>query len=267
MAELVLLSIPIMISQASEALMMFTDRLLLTPLGKEYPAASMAGMFGAEISRVFFFGLLGYINPLVGQYFGAGQKTNCAKVLVQGLIFSLLIFPVVAALGRWLMPYYFGWAGIHADELVLVIKYFNVIMFGLFFALASVAFASYFAGIGDTRCVMIINMTGMLANIPISYYLIHHGLFGYCQGIEGAALGVSISQGLMATLYTLYFFRPKHAREFAVAKAFVFAPPILKKLLYFGSPTGIEFFLIFFAFSTYVNLFHSYGTNEALAKM
>src|SRR3990167_9335913 len=81
--ELLKISFPIIISQASVSLMLFTDRLLLTSLGKEYPSASMVAGFFCFIWQVFFVGMLNYINPLVAQYLGAEKKDRCFGVLGQ----------------------------------------------------------------------------------------------------------------------------------------------------------------------------------------
>ena len=72
--ELLIVSVPIMISQGAYSLMLFTDRFLLAPLGKEYPACSMLGGFVSTLWVILFMGILNYCNPLIAQYIGAGKK-------------------------------------------------------------------------------------------------------------------------------------------------------------------------------------------------
>ena len=112
---------------------------------------------------------------------------------------------------------------------------------------------------------MIINILGMLVNIPLSYYLINKGVTGYFQGIEGAALGSVLSTVCMFGLFISVFLNSKNQRYFQTNLKLKLNKKLMKKLLYFGSPSGVEMFLTFAAFSIFVALFHSYGVNEALS--
>ena len=110
--ELLGIALPMIVAQASSSLMMFTDRYLLTALGKVYPVAAMAGSFFAFSCSLFFIGLLSYITPLVAQYLGAKQRHHCLNVLTQGVLFSIVVSPIVHLLGVWLAPIYFSFAKI-----------------------------------------------------------------------------------------------------------------------------------------------------------
>ena len=62
----------------------------------------------------------------------------------------------------------------------------------------------------------------------------------------------------MATimLFTAYLVH-KNNVEFSVSKSFRFSAEIMKKLLYFGSPAGLEIFLNFIAFFFMVAVFQA----------
>lgn len=263
--ELLVISIPIIISQAADGLMLFTDRYLLMNLGKEYPSASMAGGFTVHLWTVFFHGVLGYTTALVGQYLGAGQKEKCGVVVNQAFLLTLLITPFLMIGGRLFTPYYFDWAHMVNSEKLLAIDYFNALSWGIGLFLIKTIFSSFFSGIGQSRIVMISNITGMLINIPLSYFLIH-GLGPIpSMGIQGAALGMMLSEVVMITILLLAYLNKKNRKEFALTWSFHFDRDIFAKLWRYGSPSGMEYFLIFFAFSNFVTIFHSYGTNEACA--
>jgi MATE family multidrug resistance protein len=105
----------------------------------------------------------------------------------------------------------------------------------------------------------------MLINIPLTYFFIRYGFFGYCKGIAGAALASSLSSFVMclilAYMFLNKFIQEKYQTHFKIR----FHKEIFTKLLYFGAPSGFEMFLTFVAFSGFVALFHSYGVEEALS--
>ncbi len=123
--ELVALSVPIVISQASVSLMLITDRFLLGSLGTLYPAAGMSGGLTSHVVCVFFMGVLSYITALSGQYLGAGNKEKCARCCTQGLWVGLLVYPLIVAIGPTFCEMYLTWAGIALEERVLSQKYFS----------------------------------------------------------------------------------------------------------------------------------------------
>ena len=163
-SELLRVSLPMIVSQASSSLMLFTDRYLLAPLGKEYPPASMAGGFSSVLLSIFFMGLLGYINPLVSQYLGAGKKHYGVRVLSQGILVVLCVFPVILLAGRFGIEPYFDWADIADDQKILALQYFSIVNFGNVFMLSNTVLSSFFTGTGHSRLVMICNVFGLLLN-------------------------------------------------------------------------------------------------------
>ncbi len=254
------ISFPIMISQACESLMMFTDRYFLTKIDGVGPSASMVGGFTSFLLSIFLVGLLGFINPLVAQYKGAARGEKVALVIGQGSIIALLAYPLILLVGYFLVPSYFSFIGIHEEERKAALDYFFVINLGTIFLLMKTTFASYFSGIKKTRIVMISNLLGLIVNVPATYFLVFGGLGSYFSGVRGAALATVFSECLTVVVF-LYSYRFILKQKIALR----IDPEIMKKLFTFGASSGMELFLIFFAFSNFVNLFHSYGTQEALA--
>lgn len=263
--ELLKIAIPAGVSQACFSLMMLTDRILLTPLGKEAPSASMLAGFSSFVLAVFFFGLLNYITPLVGQYIGSGRADQAGIVVHQGLLLTLCLFPFLALSGELAISPYLTWADIDPSQKRMAESYFSVINLSTVFSLANVVMSGFFSGIGQTQVVMKVNLTGMLLNIPLSYYFIHYGVFGYLSGIQGAALGSTVSMAIMSAFFLRIFLSSSLQSDFGTNLHLRWNQSILLKLLRFGIPSGVEMFLTFIAFSTFVALFCSYGLNEALS--
>ena len=68
---------PMMISHASESVMLFVDRLFLSRVSKVHLAAAMGGGITNFMLMSLFVGIVGYVNAIVGQYYGSGQKNRC----------------------------------------------------------------------------------------------------------------------------------------------------------------------------------------------
>jgi MATE family multidrug resistance protein len=61
------------------------------------------------------------------------------------------------------------------------------------------------------------------------------------------------------------YFSPKNWKEFSLATSFKFDLDVLKKLIHFGSSTGLELFLTIVAFNGMVLIFHAHGIVTATA--
>ncbi|MDP6330010.1 MAG: MATE family efflux transporter, partial [SAR324 cluster bacterium] len=85
-SQLLYIAIPMVVSQACETIMMFTDRLFLSQVSPMHMSASMSGGLTAFMFSTFFIGLTGYATPLVAQYLGSGNKKICGVVIFQALI-------------------------------------------------------------------------------------------------------------------------------------------------------------------------------------
>ena len=87
---LLLMSVPMIISQGAFAVMIFTDRYFLAQLSPAHMAAAMGGGVAWYFSFSLFQGILSYANALVAQYLGAGQPGKCARAVTQGLILACM---------------------------------------------------------------------------------------------------------------------------------------------------------------------------------
>ena len=265
LSELIKQALPAGISQACFSLMMFTDRYLLSPLGKEAPAASMISGLTSYLLVVFFCGVLSYITPLTGQFLGAKKNEHIGPLVHQGFFIALVAYPAILIFGLPFASFYFELSGIHESQRILAEDYFSVINLSALFILINVILAGFFAGIGRTYIVMTVNALGMLINIPLSYYFIKYGIAGNWDGVSGAALGSLVSTAFMSFLFLYLFMKPIYQENFKSSLKLKFNSKVMSKLLKFGTAGGVEFLLTFSAFTTFMALFHSYGINEAFS--
>ncbi len=261
---LLTIAMPVMISYGTETLMMFTDRLFLSRLGREHLSAGMSGSMTTFLCMSLFLGIVSYVNALVAQHYGAGKKSHCSKAATQGLIISLFSYPImifIAMQAKWL----FVKSGHAPDFVELEYAYLSILIYGSILSCFRTTFSSFFAGIGRTRIVMIANLSSMVLNIPFNYVFIF-GKFGFpAMGIRGAAYGTLI--GIFGGLVLLVFayFQESNRKEFLIDESFVIQRDLLRKLVRYGFPSAIELTLNMSAFTVFLLLFQSYGKSVAAA--
>lgn len=258
LARLVQVAVPMVVSQGTFAVMIFTDRYFLSQVSPAHMAASLGGGVATYFSFCFFSGLFSYANALAAQYLGAGHPEKCPKVVTQGLIMTAACVPVLALLTYLVMGIFAGMG--HAPAQVELERvYYLTLMSGAIFTLAKICLSSYFAGIGRTYVVMICDVFGMLINVPLSYAMVF-GRFGFPElGILGAGLSTIASTLFGLLLFVVFYFRKEHRESFRVLESFHFDIGILRRYLRLGFPSGFELFLNVAAFNLFLLMFQSYG--------
>jgi len=258
------IAIPMVISNAAETIMMFVDRMFLASFGREHLAAAMSGGLTVFMLTTFFFGILGYVNALTAQYFGSGQKKQCGVAVAQGFIVAVLSYPIMLA-SVPLACRLLGLAGHDPLQHELESTYLTILSFGTIMALLRAALSGFFTGIGRTRIVMVSSILAMLLNIPANYVLIFGHLGFPAMGIRGAAYGTLFGSAVALIVMIAAYVMPKVRCEFNTLGGLRLDVDMLRRLLRFGLPGGVEFFLNIAAFNLFVQLFHSYGTDAAAA--
>ncbi|MBN1700051.1 MAG: MATE family efflux transporter [Spirochaetales bacterium] len=264
LAFLLSISFPMIISQGTDTVMLFVDRLFLSRLGTEYIAPAMSGGLTSFVIISLFLGITGYVNAIVAQYYGANLRTRCSSALAQAVYLSFAGYPVLIFASP-LVKHLFIVVGHTDSQVLLEYSYFSVLIFGSLFSLLRNSLAGFFIGIGKTRIVMTASIIGMCVNIPLNYLLIFGKLFFPRLEIIGAAIGTIggniVSAGILIVVYL-----SRHYRHcFKTSRNWKPDIPLLKKLLYYGFPSGIEGFLNVFAFNLFLQLFHSVSEDVAAA--
>jgi MATE family multidrug resistance protein len=262
--SLLAIALPMIISQASETIMLFADRLFLSRLGKEFMASAMSGGLTFFTVVSLFGGIVGYSNALVAQYYGAGRYSKCSQSANQAIYLSGFLYPVLF-LFLPLVYLFFNLVGHAPEQIVPEFSYFKILMFGSIFFLLRNSFTGFFLGIGKTRIVMYANIVGMLVNIPANYILIFGKLGLPALGIEGAAIGTLIGSFIIFLIQLSVYFSRKYRDMYGTGQEFKLRLDLLRKLLKFGTPAGLETFLNVGAFNLFIQLMHSYSADIAAA--
>ncbi|HNS32164.1 MAG TPA: MATE family efflux transporter [bacterium] len=249
--DILILAFPLILSTSAWSIQHFVDRMFLSWYSTETIAASMpAGMTNFAILTVFM-GTASLVSTFVAQYHGAGQHRKIGAILWQGIyiamaggVFHLLLIPLAEP--------FFNFVGhepaIRTNEIV----YFTVLCTGAFPAIASSAFGGFFSGRGKPWPVMWISFLQTGINIFLDYCMIF-GKLGFPEmGIRGAALATVISGHISFAVYFMLAARKKYEERFATLSGRRFNLKLFKRLVHFGLPNGIQFFVDMAGFAIFI---------------
>ncbi len=258
------IAVPLILSTGAWSILHFVDRMFLTWYSPEAIAAAMpAGMLNFTIMSLFL-GTAGYVTTFVAQYHGSGQHQRIGPVLWQGIyiavaggILHLLLIPLAGPIFRF----------VGHEPLVqeYEIVYFQVLCLGATPAIASSAIAGFFSGRGKAWPVMWVNVLATALNIILDYALIF-GKWGLPElGMKGAAIATVLSTCFSFAIYLILFSRSGYESRYYTLRGWMFERPLFLRLMYFGFPSGVQFFLGMAGFTAFILLVGRLGTMELAA--
>ncbi|MDO9582778.1 MAG: MATE family efflux transporter [Desulfomicrobium sp.] len=256
-------SMPLVASLGATTVMEFTDRLFLARYSLDAIAAATPAGIMALLAMTIFLGTTSYVSVFVAQYTGQGRPEMVGRVVWQGIYVALFGAAVLAALAL-LSDHIFALAGHSPEVQELESVYFRVLCLGAGIHLAGGALAGFFTGLGRTRVVMLANVAGMLINIPLDYCLIN-GVGPFPEmGIFGAGLATVLGWSVITAILWLAMLRREH-RRFKLGQDRRLRSELLLRLMRYGLPSGMEFFLDIFAFTVFIFVVGRLGTVELAA--
>jgi len=249
---------------ASTTLMLFTDRLFLGWYSTDALAASTPAGLLAFTLMSFFLGVAAYTNTFIAQYTGAGAPERVGACLWQGIYFALLAGVLLAAASLFGEDF-FRLAGHPSEIQRLETIYFQILLQFAVFNVLHDTLGCFYSGRGRTVPIMTISLIGAAINIPLNYILIN-GCLGLPEmGIAGAAWATVASHAVILLLYIGIIFRPRNNNRFGLWNARAFNADIFKRLLKYGIPAGLSFFIDIFAFTFFLFIIGRIGTFELAA--
>jgi MATE family multidrug resistance protein len=262
--KVLLIAIPLVISTSSQTLQMFVDRLFLIWYSPEAIAAAMpAGM--VQFTMVsFFIGMAGYANAFVAQYHGAGRDDRIGPALWQSIYFALfagVLLPCFAPLSIAI----FRAAG-HAPAVRdMEADYFRILMLGSFFPIYNAAISCFYTGLGRNWPVLWVNVLITAVNVVFDYLWIF-GNWGFPElGISGAAWATNLGNAAGSMAYTFLVLQPEHRWRYHTLSGWRPNLMLLRRLVRFGLPAGIQFSVDMLGVTFFVILVGRIGTAELSA--
>ena len=259
--ELARIALPMVVSQGTFAVMIFTDRYFMSQIDSVHMAAALGGGVAAFFSFCFFTGLLSYANALTAQYLGAGELAKCSKVVTQGIVITIMCSPFLVII-TYFVSGIFENVGHDPIQVELEKTYYIILMLGVIITLTKTCLSSYFAGIGRTHVVMICDVCGLLFNVPLCYVMVFGRIGLPALGIVGAGVSTIIASLFACILFIVFYLRKEHRDKFSVMSSFQIDWGVLRRFWRLGFPSGLELFLNVAAFNLFLLMFQGYGIVE-----
>jgi len=258
------ISLPLVASMGSITLMQFTDRMFLAHYSVDAIAAALPGGIASFTTIAFFMGVASYTNTFVAQYTGAGASDRVGAALWQGIYFSLASAVLLACLVVFSGPL-FAVIG-HSERIqALETAYFDVLTLGAGLVVLGSTLASFFTGRGLTRVVMVVHMAGAAVNIPLDYCLIN-GVGPFPEwGIQGAAVATVAASGCIVLFLGLLVFGRSNRSMFGTWPRRPLDRDLFGRLMRFGTPSGVQFFMEIFAMGFFIQMVGRLGDLELAA--
>ena len=262
--DVLAISLPLVASMGSITVMQFTDRMFLANYSINAIAAALPAGIAAFTSIAFFMGVATYTNAFVAQYTGARALDRVGAALWQGIYFSILSAAFLASLFFISNPL-FDLIGHSPPIRSLEVTYFNILILGSGLPVLGSALACFYTGRGLTWTVMMVHMAGAAVNIPLDYCLIN-GVGPFPElGIIGAAIATVTASATIVGILGLLIFSPANRAKFGTWKNRGWDRELFGRLMRYGVPSGIQFFLEIFGLTFFIQMLGRLGDLELAA--
>ena len=262
--EVLVIAIPLVLSTATWSVQHFVDRMFLAWYSPETIAAAMpAGMLSFTVISIFM-GTAGYVSTFVAQYHGAKRYHRIGPALWQGIYISLfggLVMLGIIPLAEPAFRLIGHGPSIQQHEVI----YFQIMCLGGGAYIGSYALSGFFSGRGKTWPVMWVNAATTVVNLVLDYALIF-GRWGFPElGIRGAAIATVVAGVFSLLLFFALLFSAGNDRVYHTRRGWRLEKDLFARLLRFGFPSGMQFFLEIAGFTGFVLVVGRLGTASLAA--
>lgn len=247
------LIVPLVLANSAFTIMQFTDRVLLARYSSDAIQAAMpAGCLSFALMS-FFCATAGYAGTFVAQYHGAGDSRACIRSCMAGLALAFATLPLFLAmipLCAWLVK-----AAGHAPAIqTLENQYAFWMLIGGSFEAARWVMGGYLVGRNRVTPCTVISFVCCGLNIFLDIAWIF-GRWGFPEwGLKGAAAATFVS-GVVSTLLHLgVIYAEKDVRSTPLRELLHIDWPLLKRIVRFGAPSGLQMVLDMGSFTFFVVL-------------
>ncbi|MFT5086393.1 MAG: MATE family multidrug resistance protein [Candidatus Latescibacterota bacterium] len=262
--EFLLIATPLILSTASWSVQHFVDRVFLTWYSTEALAAALPAGIASFTIISLFMGTAQYANTFIAQYMGARRPERVGPAVWQGIYLALLS-GVLALVPAHFATELFDFIGhdpaIRSEEVV----YFRILCYGTALQVLATATSCFFSGRGETWILLAVNIAAILVNIVLDYALIFGNWGLPAMGMEGAAWATNIGLLVSALAFTALFLRKRYRDEFATLRGWKPDGELLRRLLRYGGPNGVNFMLDIMAFTFFLLIVGRLGPIELAA--
>lgn len=249
---LILLAWPVVIARATQSLVGLADALFVAPLGEAELAATTTGALDSFALMIFPFGIAFIVQSFSAQLAGKGRAADARRYAWYGLalagitmILSLVVQPFV--------PYAVDALDADPEVRGFMATYIQWRLLSMGAAVGIEVLGNWYAGLGNTRMQLWTGVFVMVSNVILDWLLITGNLGAPAWGVAGAAIASSIASwlgflGLAWCFHVGLGGAPRPAARLRLRMA------EFRRMIRFGLPNGLNWFLEFSAFLLFINI-------------
>ena len=262
--EVLRVSAPLVVSSLSWTIMTFADRVMLNWVSGTAMSAAFTSSAAWFAMLSLPLGICSYANTFVAQYDGAGQPQKIGRVYWQAVWVALGFAPLVL-LAIPLAPWFFGLTGHSAESRHFEVQFFQILCLGAPALILAQSGSAFYSGRGRTWVVMLVDASAALLNLALDYCWIF-GKFGFpAWGVAGAASATAVSLWVKAIVYLLLPMQHAHREQFGTLRGMGFDTELVRRILYFGGPSGLQMLLDVTGFTAFIMFVGRIGAVEVEA--
>ena len=231
------LAAPLVLAEVGWMAMGVVDTMMVGRVGAEAVAAVSLGTMVFYAVGMFASGLLLGLDTLVAQAYGAQDRVDCRRSLVNGVWLAIGLVPIVMAIIAAFPPL-LAVFGIDPAVRVVTGPYLWALNWSTPALLGYFAFRRYLQSVNVVRPVTVILVTANLVNVAGNWLLVF-GHWGFPQmGAEGSGWATCLSRFYMAIGLGVVIWRHDHRALFEIS----WRPhwERIRELLRLGMPAALQ---------------------------
>jgi MATE family multidrug resistance protein len=248
--ELLTLAWPVVLSRSTQSVVGLADALMVAPLGEHALAATVTGAINTFSLAMLPFGTAFIVQSFSAQFTGRGDLVSARRYGAYGLLLAAatqaLVLLALPFLGTVL-----GWFRYAPEVHAAMTDYMAIRLCSIGLVVGVEALGNWFAGMGNTQIQMRASVVTMFANVALNWVFIYGHLGAPPMGVAGAALASSLATGLGLLWIVVAFVRRQ--REIAGGAPWALRTGEFLRMLRFGLPNGLNWFMELSAFTLFLN--------------
>ncbi|MEC8952437.1 MAG: MATE family efflux transporter [Acidobacteriota bacterium] len=234
------LAVPVVVAEMSWVTMGTVDILMVRALGPSAIGAVGVGSMLFLALAVFGIGVLLGLDTVIAQSFGAGQRDECHRWFVHGVVMSVML-TIPLTLVAWVAIARLDLWGFDLTVLNLTEPYLRIVTWSVLPLLLYTAFRRYLQAMGVVKPTMVILLTANLVNVLANWMLIHGNLGAPALGVDGAGWATFISRSYLALgLLSVVVWRDARTDYGLRRVSWVIERSRLRQLLWLGLPAAMQ---------------------------
>ncbi|MED5377350.1 MAG: MATE family efflux transporter [Acidobacteriota bacterium] len=234
------LAVPVVVAEMSWVTMGTVDILMVRALGPSAIGAVGVGSMLFLALAVFGIGVLLGLDTVIAQSFGAGQRDECHRWFVHGVVMSVML-TIPLTLVAWVAIARLDLWGFDLTVLNLTEPYLRIVTWSVLPLLLYTAFRRYLQAMGVVKPTMVILLMANLVNVLANWMLIHGNLGAPALGVDGAGWATFISRSYLALgLLSVVVWRDARTDYGLRRVSWVIERSRLRQLLWLGLPAAMQ---------------------------